>query len=361
MNKDFTYTTVKEQINRLKSKGLIFEDTDFAYEQLKHFGYYNIISNYKEPYLIEHNDKKVFKPNTSFEQIFSLFTLDHNLRNAIIASMLTLEEHIKAAAAEVISSSFGINQNSYLQWNNYRDRYVKHVRFSLKRILEDFQKMLMSDKDPIKYYRENYGVVPPWILFKGAYFSTMVNYTRLFKEPQKRQFVKLLYECSDPLCSEKDVKTLLFDTLSICLEYRNLAAHGGRVYDYVSNMQIRLDNPETIAPLNSDNIPFSVDHSLSLLLNLLNIFPYKQPHAIIDEALSAEINRHLDLYECDLDILGEILNLTIFSDSEDIIVADGKEYPIVSRKQSGFSGILIKEIPDELFSSWEVIKQVPDK
>lgn len=348
MIKKPVYTTIDDQIALLKSKELIFEDIDFAKEQLKKFGYYNIINSYKAPYLKEIDGNKIFKSGTSFEQIFSLFTLDHNLRNSIMSAMLALEEHIKAAAAEVISSSFGTDQNDYLQWKNYRDRRVSHKRFGLNATLENLKKALMSDKDPIRYYRENYGIIPPWILFKGTYFSTMVNFIRLFKEPQKQQFVQLLYECSSSLCREKDVKTLLFSTLSLCLEYRNLAAHGGRVYDYISDIKIQLDNPSIIDPLNTFNLDFSTQYGLCLLLNLLEMLPYKQPHSIIDNALRIELNRHLDLYECDLDILGSTLNLIIFSDQDDVIIVDGKEYPVVSRRQSGNPGLIMMDMPDEL-------------
>lgn len=348
MIKKPVYTTIEEQINLLKSKELVFEDMAFAKEQLKKFGYYNIINSYKAPYLIEIDGKKVFKSGTSFDHIFSLFTLDHNLRNSIMSAMLALEEHIKAAAAEVISSSFGTNQNDYLQWNNYRDRRVSHKRFGLNATLENMKKALMSDKDPIRYYRENYGIIPPWILFKGTYFSTMVNYIRLFKEPQKQQFVQLLYECPSNLCNEKDVKTLLFSTLSLCLEYRNLAAHGGRVYNYISDIKIRLDNPTTVNPLNIHNLDFSSQRGLCLLLNLLEMLPYKQPYSIINDTLCIELNRHLELYDCDLDILGDTLNLTIFSNRNDVIIVDGKEYPVISRRQSGNSGLIMMNMPDEL-------------
>lgn len=355
MDKKIEYSTISEQIELLRSKDLIIDDVDFASEQLKQFGYYNIINSYKAPYQKDSDGKKVFIPGTSFEQIFSLFTFDHTLRNAIMSSMLALEEHIKAAAAEVLSQSFGTDQNNYLAWENFRDRRRSQERFGLKGTLEKLQKDLLSDKNPIKYYRETYGIVHPWILFKGSYFSTVVNFVRLFKEPQKKYFVKLLYNCSDELCANKDVKTLLFDTLSICLEYRNLAAHGGRVYNYTPNAEVRLDDISSVIPLDSSLSDLYSWHGLCLLLNLLDIFPYKEPRDIIDRALTSELNRHLDFYERDLDFLGEVLNLNIFTESDDCILIEGKEYPIKTRKQSGIPGMFIIDAPEELREMWETI------
>lgn len=174
------YTTVEEQIELLKNKGLIFVDEDFAKSCLETNGYYNIINSYKTQYIEVVDGEKRYVLGTTFEQIYSMFILDHNLRNSIMAAMLDLEEHLRAISAEVISHSFGTDHNEYLKWENYRDRHVTRDKFSLRGILGTLHQNLGSGKDPIKYYRENYDGVPPWILFKGTYFSTLINFIRLF-------------------------------------------------------------------------------------------------------------------------------------------------------------------------------------
>ena len=346
--KTIKYTSTDEQIQSLISKGLVINDIDFAREKLEQYGYYNIINSYKAPYLYNENGQKRFKKDTSFEQLFSLFTFDHNLRNAIMSSMLALEEHLKAVSAEVLASSFGTSQNDYLKWENFRDRKVSHERFGLKYTLGTLQRNLMSGKDPIRYYRDTYGIIPPWILFKGTYFSTIINFVRLFKAKQKNQLTKLLYDCSDELCNTKDIKTLLFNTLSLCSEYRNLAAHGGRVYNYIPDATIMLEEPTSLLELAPDIEELFIRPGLPVLLNSLSLLSYKEPYEIINIALKQELNRHLDLYEQDLDILGETLQLTIFTERQDCIVYGGKEYPITAIIQSGFNGVLIKDMPEEL-------------
>ena len=37
-------------------------------------------------------------------------------------------------------------------------------------------KTLDTDKDPIHHYNSEHGIVPPWILFKNIYFSTIINF-----------------------------------------------------------------------------------------------------------------------------------------------------------------------------------------
>ena len=87
-NKEILYSTPEKQIQKLKLKNLIFEDEDFAKAKLAEYGYYNIINSYKAPYMTIVNGKKEYISGTSFEQIYSLFTLDHNLRNSIMSAML---------------------------------------------------------------------------------------------------------------------------------------------------------------------------------------------------------------------------------------------------------------------------------
>lgn len=181
-NKEILYSTPEEQIQKLKLKNLIFEDEDFAKAKLAEYGYYNIINSYKAPYMTIVNGKKEYISGTSFEQIYSLFTLDHNLGNSIMSAMLDFEEHLRAATAEVIARNWGTDHNEYLKWEHYRDRSTVKERFSLRGILGTLRQNIMSGKDPIKYYRENYDIVPPWILFKGTYFSTLINLFVYLKE-----------------------------------------------------------------------------------------------------------------------------------------------------------------------------------
>lgn len=59
----------------------------------------------------------------------SLYLLDKNLRNAVIASMLDLEEHIKEAAADVVAKSFGTHPDKYLNYRNYANKRKANLVF----------------------------------------------------------------------------------------------------------------------------------------------------------------------------------------------------------------------------------------
>ena len=178
MDKDtILYATVDEQIEKLKKQGLIINSLDFARSELALYGYSNLIKSYRDPYMIMSEEgSKSYRSGITFEQIQSLYILDKNLRNAVMASMLDLEEYVKEAAADVIAYKYGTNQNDYLQYRNYVNKKKRKQRFTLPAILDTLKKTLNTDKNPIAHYSQKYGVVPPWILFKSVYFSTIVKF-----------------------------------------------------------------------------------------------------------------------------------------------------------------------------------------
>ena len=310
-NKEILYSTPDEQVQKLKIKKLIFEDEDFAKNQLAEYGYYNIINSYKAPYMTTIDGNKEYFSGTSFEQIYSLFTLDHNLRNSIMSAMLDFEEHLRAATAEVIARNWGTDHNEYLKWEHYRDRRVVNERFSLRGILGTLRQNIMSGKDPIKYYRENYGIVPPWILFKGTYFSTLINLIRLFKNDQKKELIHIMYDLDEETSSSPIVTRLFSETLFMCLDFRNRAAHGGRIYNFEPRDTAFLLNNSDLQNYFQDLSTWQDSRGVAQLLALLSCFTYLNPYVTIDSSLSEEINRHLSVYPQDKVIIENFIGMEL--------------------------------------------------
>lgn len=325
------YTTPDEQIEKLKSQYMIIHNETYAKEQLQRCGYSNLIKSYRDPYILVSNGKKVYRSGISFEQIHSLYVLDKNLRNAVMWAMLDLEEHIKEAAADVIASSFGIHQNDYLQFKNYRDKSKRKSRFNLSEILETMRRTLQTNKNPIAHYSNVYGTVPPWILFKSIYFSTIVNFIHQFKPAEQQKMIRHLYAINSQEIPDSALPQLMTDTLFICLEYRNLAAHGGRVYNYECNSKLRFAQ-----------YPGSNLHGFSLLLLLLSFFDYQTPYETLDMALTKELNRHCNEFPEDITYLGQILNVNITVSDNVWITSKSKKY----HRNEHCSGILNKQSID---------------
>lgn len=301
---NITYSTPEEQIEKLKGQHLIIENENFAIRALSSYGYSNLIKSYREPYMIFMDGKKVYRSGVTFEQLNSLYLLDKNLRNAVIASMLDLEEHIKEAAADVVAKSFGTHPDKYLNYRNYANKRKSKPRFSLSGILKTMNDTLLTDKNPIHHYQEEHGVVPPWILFKSIYFSTIVNFIDQFKTNEKNEMVRKLYNLQNFAIPEDALRFLMMDTLYICLEYRNIAAHGGRTYNYQCKYNLR----------EAEIFQSTTENSLkgfSQLLLLLNLLNYQAPFIYLRDVLDDQVNRHCKKYPQDITYLAQILNMDI--------------------------------------------------
>ncbi|MFR2564382.1 MAG: Abi family protein [Anaerovoracaceae bacterium] len=298
------YTTPEEQIQKLKSQNLIINDEKKAAAALYAYGYSNLIKSYREPYIIRSENATLYRSGVTFEQIYSLYILDKNLRNAVIAAMLDLEEHIKEQASDVVADSFGIHPDEYLKYRNYRNKRKRKEQFTLSSILTTMRKALDTDKDPIHHYNTMHGTVPPWILFKSIYFSTIINYIDQFKVKERIQMAHKLYNLSAYNIDEHQAVKLMMDTLYLASDYRNLAAHGGRVYNYGSKNRLRTDGI-----INDSVQPSKVGfNQLLLSLELLN---YGAPAKHIQSILNEQLNRHCNLYPQDVTYLGQILNMDI--------------------------------------------------
>ncbi len=310
---EIPYSTVEEQIKKLESKHLIIADKSFAYEMLTQYGYYNIINTYKEPYTHTEDGKEYFNDGITFEQIYSLFVFDHNIRNNIMASMLSLEEILKASVSEILSNAFGTHPDDYLQIQNFSDRNCKR-RFRLRPMLDKFKNTIQTtDKEPIKHYRDDRNCVPPWILMKDVFLTDLVNFIKLFRSNEKEALVKRLYTNADKLDNLEFLKNLLSDTLAICNEFRNLAAHGARIYNYqpASNMRIDNERIEVLKEILPNISSLACTHGIAQLTLTLDFFKYSEPYETLYNAITYEINRHLTSYPQDMQLLSDIMGVVI--------------------------------------------------
>lgn len=298
MDKDFT--TFEEQVKILKRRGLKFTSEETALKALQRFGYYSIINGYKDPYVDIIAGKEVYKEGVTFEQIYSLYRMDRGIRNALIASMLEVEDNLRTAVAHVLAETYGADQNLYLNPINFRSG--KSGKHQLNDILKKFNKIITDNDQPMKHYRETYGNVPPWILLKGASFGNLANFIKLQKGPQKEKILSLIYD--SPLSfiqGRPEIKNLFMDTLFVCLDYRNRAAHGGRIYNFETKATFRY-SPILHAKLKITPADYRAGKGASglpTLLAAINFMDNREPAIYTEVSINYYLEKHLSLYPDD--------------------------------------------------------------
>ena len=143
--------------------------------------------------------------------------------------------------------------------------------------------LLKTDKNPIAHYRDIHTIV------------NLINYlpTNLQYEVASRMLKTDLLEHNNI-----DSREFLKDSLAIFLDYRNLAAHGGRIYNYTSKCECR-------------SIP--TVKGFSLLINIMAIYKFSDPLHMIQNTLTEQVDRHCSLYPEDATYLSNILKVNIES------------------------------------------------
>lgn len=131
--------------------------------------------------------------------------------------------------------------------------------------------------------------------------------------------ISYLYDSHKLGLSEDSLCKLMMDTLFTCNEYRNTAAHGGRIYNYESTSRLRIN--EIFGP------DYDIDlHGLSKLMFLLNLFKYQGPYKRLKNAIDTAIDRHCSKYPEDITYLGQILNVNIIQSNNVWISQKSKKY-----------------------------------
>lgn len=271
------YIDTNTQINKLLSQGLNISDIDAAKQILDTYGFYNVINGYREPFLTTENNTKKYVDGISFEQIFSLYQFDTQLRHIVMSSMTAMENHLKAVLANILAENYGVDQNDYLDKKNYKYRQVRDPRYGFLATRQKIEDLCSSGRNPVNYYRNKYGVVPPWILFKIVTFGQIVTLSKYLKAPLKEELCKRMLNLSIYKNNNAETcKRFLYNSFALFLEYRNLSAHGGRVYNHVPKSEVNLKKAKRLR--------------LSLLKSALACYQYREPFNMLDKSLNDILN-----------------------------------------------------------------------
>lgn len=233
------FKTVEEQIEILKSRGLIIKDEERALSFLKNNNYYELINGYKDFFIdknkTEEEKKDVYRNDIAFEDIVSLYEFDFETRAIILKGILKIENIIKTKLAYYFSEKYNQEYN-YLNIHNYNDK-IKSVK-----IIADISNIIkinmVSSKSEdmrniLEYYLEKHQNVPLWVLIKKFTFGKLSKfYSALIEEIQ----FKICGDIEEFYLKEYNRSISINNkALSQMLEFinivRNICAHNEKLYN----------------------------------------------------------------------------------------------------------------------------------
>ena len=224
-----TFKTLDEQIDILTKKGLVIEDTEAAKNILLRENYF-FLSGYRHLFMDPSNNKRYLE-NTTFEELFAMFTFDRQLRNIIFKNILIVENNLKSILAYVMSKNHGFKEHNYLNPNNFNNdpRRSKQINDLIRKMK---RQITVNGKQhtATAHYLYNYGYIPLWVVVKVLSFGIVGElYTVLQHQDQQ--------EIADVYGISIDNMVLY---LPLVANYRNLFANEDICY--INRTQKEIEN-----------------------------------------------------------------------------------------------------------------------
>ena len=323
MQTDKPFKSIDEQIRILKvERKLTINNVEAAKDILQRYGYYEIINGYKTPFLNDpSDDNKGYKENATFEHIFDLYKLDRDIRKDLLQSLEYFEQTFKQALAYSVAKIISDDQTRYTAQSHYNTGKTHHnhrrIYNDRDRLLKKFNKLIHSDKQPFKHYREDHHNIPPWIMVKGMTFGESIYWYRLSKPEVRFNVISKLLDIDPTLLrasnSSLKISQTIGDLLGLYLNYRNLTAHGGRIYNHRSEIyKIRwlpLIYPRFINATRQEFNKNQFRSSLGIVMRTLKIFDNPEPSNNLEIWLQIHLKSYLKKYKEDEKFLLEAMEL----------------------------------------------------
>jgi abortive infection bacteriophage resistance protein len=272
--------TYQEQLDLLKSRGLVVPDEAFALHILEHHNYYRL-SAYRFPFTVQ-DDPDRFLPGTTFTQLWDLYHFDRTLRQLVLDGCKRVEISTRARWAYVIGHQLGplaYVDPSHFAKPDLHANTLTNLQDEMGRSREVF----------INHHRNTLQMPwpPSWVISEVASFGSISKLLSQWKDPSLRQAVADTYQLDEKtFCS-------LFHHLSVL---RNTAAHHSRLWNrrFTITFQLPRKKPAHLLPNFQHSITASGNprerrlyHSLVLLVHLVQVI---EPQACWPKRLAM----HLD-------------------------------------------------------------------
>ena len=298
-----TFKTLEEQIEILRSKGLVVNYEEKTIDILMRENYF-FISGYRHLFMDERN-RKQFLPGTTFEELHAMFIFDRHLRNIFFKYLLIVENNAKSIISYQLSKRYGYKEKDYLNPKNFtqdslKTRQVKDVLNKMKRQI----RVNTKQHSATMHYLSNYGYIPMWIMVKVLSFGIISELYCILK-PEDQLAVADIY----------GLKINTLETyLSLLANFRNLCAHEDILYDHRTQRYIPNDKVHLI--LDIDKVDDEYIYGKNDLFALMIIMKYMLTEDEFKELIN-EVGYEIDVLDSKVNVvpLNTILNKIGFPDN----------------------------------------------
>ena len=285
-----TFKTIEEQIEILKSKGLVINYYEDAKEILLRENYF-FVSGYRHLFMKSSKDR-MFITGTTFEELYALFNFDRQLRNVFFKNLLIIENNCKSIFSYQMSKKYGIKEKNYLNPANFDQSSDKNRQINdlLKKIKRQIR-INGGQHTATMHYITNYGFVPFWVVVKVLSFGLISElYTVMKREDQKEVAVEFGISADE-----------LANYLPLLANFRNLCAHEDIMYDHKTQRRIDTTKYHSLLdiPVMDGDYIYGKDDLFALVIMLKQLLRDEDFNSMINE-----ISYEVDILAGKLDSIG---------------------------------------------------------
>lgn len=247
------YKNNKELIEHLENKNVIIDDKNIAMNIIDNYSYYSVINTYK--YVFKKDDKTYFK-NVHFDEIYSLYNFDKNIRTIFLKYALEFELKIRGIMGNILAKNYGLKD--YLNKENFDELADENDINNLIDSINDEIDKNKGKHPAITHYNQTYDFVPPFVAIKILSFGQISRWYGLLKQSDRNEIAKKFN------ISPKLLKQILINmTLA-----RNICAHSDRLFSFHSKffMTFKLIDSAYKVNNNSTNL-YMLIRSMEKFLN----------------------------------------------------------------------------------------------
>ena len=212
------FVSFSDQIKSLKDRSLEVKSDDFALEKLSTISFYRLRA-YTYPFQDNNDPSHPFIKKISFEEIYSLYDFDSQLRklifNAIEKIEIALRTQIIYHFAESYGSHWQLDKNLYRVPNWYNSQ--------IQSLTEE---LIRSDETFIKHYYSRYtdpAQPPSWMSLEVASLGLLSKIYQNLKKGKEKEAVPAFFGLKDVFIIE--------NWMQCFCNLRNICAHHGRVWN----------------------------------------------------------------------------------------------------------------------------------
>ena len=220
--------SINQQIQRLKERGLLFNDENEAKAYLFNISYYRLRA-YTYPFQDNSENSSHFflQHNLFFKDFIDLYCLDRRLRSLIFNAIEKIEVSVRTKIVQVYAES---THNSH--WYEDESLYRYPINDLLEHIESDVNR---SNEDFIKHYKAKYKtppMPPSWMALEVVSFATLSRLFQALKSDDRKQHITSMFGL-------KKVE-ILENWLHAISNLRNCCAHHSRVWNRRFMVSIKL-------------------------------------------------------------------------------------------------------------------------